>query len=151
MNKHYVEFWPVTHNTASIAGDIARHLQVRQSLGSAVILAQQPVILLSAVRKHWIKLSKLLQTERARTLDPLLRAALTQEIELMDKLRFVAKSPHAATADVFFVEPGDLGSSLPVSCRTLYADTASVNIFEKLTQQIPSGSVIIQYGSGEKR
>lgn len=146
MSSYYVEHWPSTHTPANIADEIARHLQVRQSLGPAVVLTERPVILLSNVRKQWMKLHKALQIERARTLNAALRAALTREIELMEQLRFSAKPPHITKADVFFVEPSQLQSELPQECCTVYTDTAIAPLASKLFSQVREGGVIIQYG-----
>ena len=143
--KHYVEHWQTTDNTANIAGEIARHLQVRQSLGAAIVFAQRPAILLSAVRKQWIKLSKALQTERSRTLDPALRAALTHEIELMTQLRFTTKSPNSTDAEVFFIEPQQISAALLAKCRTLYADALATDDMREFFAQVQEGSVIVRY------
>lgn len=151
QQKHYIEHWPEAQSLSAIAGEIARHLQVRQSLGSAVIVAKRPAILLSAVRKHWMKLARSLQSESARTLDSSLRAALANELEYMNTLRFVAKSPlEAPEADVFFVST-DTILDIPEACRTIYADLLPTSEdFGRFLTQAPAESVIVNYCLKEK-
>lgn len=150
MNKHYIESWPKVSGIVSVASDIARHLQVRQSLGSAVIITKRPTTLLSAVRKQWMKLLRSLQTEHSRTLDPGLRAALAHEIETMQRLRFVAKDPLEAKADIFFIEPEVAATvSLP-PCATLYTETLPPDAFGRFLNSVSEGGVAVRYEIIEK-
>lgn len=150
MNKHYIESWPKANGIASAAGDIARHLQVRQSLGPAIIITKRPAILLSAVRKQWMKLQRSLQTEHSRTLDATLRRALTQEIAAMQQLRFIAKNPLEAQADIFFVDI-DIATriSLP-PCATLYAEDLPSDVLGRFLNSVTRGGVAVRYDVTEK-
>lgn len=150
MGKYYIESWPETNSIASAAGDIARHLQVRQSLGPAVVITERPTILLSVVRKQWMKLLRSLQTEHSRTLDTNLRAALAHEIATMQELRFVAENSPGIKADVLFIDAETAASvSLP-SCATIYTETTDHNAFGQLLSGISNGGVAVRYEIAEK-
>jgi len=49
--------------------DIARHLFTRMSCGKVVIVADNPLALLGALRRQWLKLARKVQKERASTLN----------------------------------------------------------------------------------
>lgn len=96
-----------------------------------------------------MKLYRSLQIERARTLDPVLRRALTHEIEVMERLRFVAKQPREAEGDVFFVAPQGVEETLPDSCRTIYTQSFTPESFQQFLVR-PEAGVIIQYSLRNK-
>lgn len=150
MSSYYVEHWSSAQSPTTVADEIARHLQVRQSLGSAIVLTERPVIFLSNVRKQWIKLYKALQIERARTLNASLRAALAHEITLMEQLKFSAKPSSIAKADVFFIEPDQISSQMPQEYCTIYTDSSMVAQANELLAQVCSGGVIVHYELASK-
>ena len=66
VTKCYFELRkPAARGTESIIADAARHLNTRQHLGKAVVVCDQPAIVLSAGRKQWLKLSRSLQNSVA--------------------------------------------------------------------------------------
>ena len=67
MSKHYFEL-RLTGASTTIAADVARHLQTRQYLGTAIVICENPIIFMSVVRKQWLKLVRALQKQRASTL-----------------------------------------------------------------------------------
>lgn len=66
MNDLYVE---LRDTTSATSWDIARHLFARQLNGNVAVVADNPVALLSAVKKQWARLERQVQRERASTLD----------------------------------------------------------------------------------
>src|SRR6476660_4446110 len=83
----------LARGTDSLAADIMRHLHTRQHLGSAVIICEQPVGMLSAGRKQWLKLSRSLQKQRAGTLNADKILKYTHTITRMQHMGFSAKTP----------------------------------------------------------
>src|SRR5882762_3070435 len=55
--------------TESIIADMMRHLHTRQHLGKALVICDHPLVVLSAARKQWLKLSRIIQKQRASTLN----------------------------------------------------------------------------------
>jgi hypothetical protein len=66
--QRYLEI-RTTPDTSTAGADLARHLLSRQHLGKTVIVCDKPVIVMSVVRKYWLKLSRGLQRERSSTLN----------------------------------------------------------------------------------
>lgn len=103
-----------------IASDIARHLQSRQYLGMTVVVCNNPMSMLSATRKQWLRLARNLQKQRASTLNAEEILRFTHTIMHMQHLQFVAHAPTAKTeAHIFFTTPAEL-ALLPPGCLSLY-------------------------------
>lgn len=142
MAEYFLERRTLTH--PEMAADIARHLQVRQLIGKAIVVSERPAILLSSVRRQWIKITQALQRECARTLDTTLKAELLRQLKMMQELQFVAKSPYKAPeADIYFMSTDEV-QQLPPACRTIYFcadDLEETNIPEL----IEPGCVVVEY------
>lgn len=147
MQQLYFELRNLPDNPpATLAADIARHLQMRQYLGTAVIICDNSHSILSATRKQWLKGARYLQRLRASTLNAEEILRLTHAIMHMQNMHFVAKSPlDSPDASVFFMTP-DQPIPLPLSCYTIYM-TAPVPAatFKKLAKQLPQDSLIVNY------
>ena len=103
-----------------VASDIARHLQSRQYLGMTVVVCSNPLSMLSALRKQWLRLARNLQKQRASTLNAEEILRFTHTIMHMQHLQFVAQPPVVgADGHIFFVHPDDL-TDLPPGCLSLY-------------------------------
>lgn len=145
----YYELRTVTDKTRTLGADIARHLEARQDLGSAVIICDAPVTMLSVVRKQWLHLTRLIQNKRASTLNPEEILRLTHTIMHMQRMDFVAKDPsEVPEARVFFVHPSRL-EALPTSCYTIYlCDPPSAKTLEDIAESLPSGGLLVNYDIG---
>ncbi len=122
----YYEFrtMPVFGPPTPAASDIARHLQSRQYLGMTVVVCRNPLSMLSATRKQWLRLARNLQKQRASTLNAEEILRFTHTIMHMQHLQFVAQAPTAKTeAHIFFTTPDEL-TFLPPGCLTLYITAA---------------------------
>lgn len=98
--------------------DVSRHILERHAFGPITIIAERPVIYLSVLRKHWLKLGRQLQIERARTMDPAKIALITKQVGAIYTLRFRASTyPHGQDADIFLVDPNDVP---PPNTATIY-------------------------------
>lgn len=143
--------WFVDKRTATTTDimslDLARHLPRRLAVGPAVIVTDRPAVLLSVVRKRWIKITREVIFQRASTLDPQKKAGLSYEIEHLQACRFTIKSfEQFPTADCFFVSPGQL-KELPPCYPTIYLTTwlSAENLLDA-ARNLPLSGLIVAYG-----
>jgi hypothetical protein len=145
MNRIYVEERNLA-DVGTLSHDIAHHLYVRQLQGSAVVIAEEPFLLLRVVRKQWLKLTKLVQRERARTLDAVRIAELTRETQVMNEHQFATASPvEAPNANVYFLSPTQVDEVLP-SCHTIYITCPlNADAMESLKSRLFKGGLLVLY------
>jgi hypothetical protein len=147
MAKCYFELRKQSaRGTDSIAADIMRHLHTRQHLGKAVILCDQPLPLLAASRKQWLKLARTIQKQRASTLNADKILKYTHTIAHMQHMRFTAKTPlEDPDADVYFLTEQSAGV-MPIHCFSIYViRPASSEASVLMIQQLPSDALIVDY------
>jgi hypothetical protein len=132
--------------TDSMAADIMRHLHTRQHLGKAVVLCEQPVALLAASRKQWLKLSRTIQNQRASTLNADKILKYTHTITHMQHMRFTAKGVlQDPEADVYFLDKHSL-ETMPLHCYSIYVTTEINNAAaHDMIDQLPSEALMIDY------
>ncbi|MET1033585.1 MAG: hypothetical protein ABWX94_03725 [Candidatus Saccharimonadales bacterium] len=132
--------------TDSVAADMMRHLHARRRLGKAVVVCDQPISLLAACRKQWLKLGRLIQKQRSSTLnaDKILKHTLT--ITHMQHMRFTSKTPlEDPDADIYFLSKNDL-ADLPRNCLSLYAYTVlNTPQVRAILKQLPADALIVDY------
>lgn len=132
--------------TATIAADITRHLHARKHLGRALIITDNPLGLLCVVRKQWLKLARLIQKQRAATLnaDKILR--LTHAIAHMQRISFTTHTPRQQPdAHIFFVTPNDI-SVIPHNCYSVYVATrVDTDQLGNIIHQLPNATLIVDY------
>lgn len=132
----------------SVAADIMRHFHARQHLGKAAIICDHPLIMLSAARKQWLKLSRHAQKQRASTLNADKILKYTHTITRMQNMRFTLKSAQEyPEADIFFMVPDDIGRM--AFCQSAYvipalSDTAA----NTLVQHMRDDALIVDYSHG---
>ena len=147
MSQLYIEHRAMPPKPpTTLAADIARHMQMRQFLGSIVVICEHPLSILSAVRKQWLKGARQLQTMRASTLNAEEILRLTHAIMHMQNMSFVAKvpldSPHAAA---YFLTP-DQAEAVPYSCYSIYITTPiERKVFTKMRRKLPDSTLVIGY------
>lgn len=132
--------------TDSVAADIMRHLHARQHLGKAVIICDQPIPILAAARKQWLKLTRTIQRQRSSTLNADKILKYTHTITHMQHLRFTHKKPlDDPEADIYFIEPGEC-DLMPAHCYTIYMMTGlDAQTIRPVIEQIPSEALIVDY------
>lgn len=133
--------------TDSVAADIMRHLHARQHLGKAIVLCEgNPVVMLSAARKQWLKLSRTIQKQRASTLNADKILKFTHTIARMQRMRFTMKDPlERPEADIYFLRPSQL-DSIPVNCLTFYvAQHVDVTGARKIANSLPADGLLVDY------
>jgi hypothetical protein len=146
MSTYYIEQRKLAAPSA-LAVEVAGHLQVRCTVGSATIITDRPAVFLSVLRKRWLKMMRLVQRERASTLNTEKIVALTQLIARMQSLRFAAQSTdQRQEADVSILLPADAAST-PLCCRTLYLTVRLANgMLNSLVEQLPRHVVVVDFG-----
>ena len=132
--------------TDSVVADAMRHLHCRQHLGRAVIVCDDPLAVLSAARKQWLKLSRSLQKRRAATLNADKILKYTHTITRMQHMRFSPKSPlEQPDADVYFLQPDNL-TVIPVQCWSVYLLSSLDNETAlQVLYQLPNEALIVDY------
>lgn len=124
--------------------DIARHLYTRMYSGKVVVVAINPRDLKSALRKQWLKLTRKVQVERARTLDANRITELSSAAAYMYNLEFTLDyPPDDYLGDVYIATPDDI-LRWPPQCRTMYV-TCDLEL-EKLhlaTAWMPKGALVV--------
>ena len=135
-------------SSGNVAMDIARHYYARILIGKAVIITDDPKVLLKALQRQWARLTRRLQAKRAET--PSNRVVivmdLTFTITKMQCQRFTAESPRDhPCAHVFIMHPTDLGSDLP-KFATLYITCAvDSQALEAAMVSMPPNGTVMRY------
>jgi hypothetical protein len=147
MQQLYIEQRNLPTNPATtLAVDIARHLQTRQYLGTALVVCENPAPVLSSVRKQWLKAARRLLKLRASTLNAEEILRLTHVIMHMQTIQFIAKSPaDEPDATVYFATPDQI-TPLPDNCYTLYCVAAPhPTALAAIRKKAPASALIVSY------
>ncbi len=132
--------------TDSIAADIMRHVHSRQHLGKTIVVCENPVVMLSAARKQWLKLSRTIQKQRASTLNADKILKYTHAIARMQHMHFTMKPPlDRPEADIYFLTPDAL-TAMPGNCFSLYIlDALEPESVTSIVKRLPQDGLIIDY------
>jgi hypothetical protein len=131
------------HGSSSLAADVARHLHARQYLGKAVIICENPVVMLSAIRKQWLKLARIIQKQRAATLNADKILKYTHAITHMQNMQFTIKPPgEQPGSDVYILDSKTI--QLPPQCWSTYI-CGSVADSLHIANQMPADALIVDY------
>jgi hypothetical protein len=135
-----------TRATDSLSADLTRHLHTRQYLGKALVLCSRPAIMLSAMRKQWLRLARGAQKQRASTLDADKILKYTHVITHMQHVTFTAKTPlEHPDADIYILHP-DTSALMPPQCWSVYIDCkVSLRSAKTILEQLPSDALVIDY------
>jgi len=128
--------------------DLVRHLYVRMSCGKVVIVANNPVVTLSALRKQWLRFGRSVQRERSSTLRATRIYELSRSIIQMQSLHFSIKwsSQDYPSADVCVVTLEQILAWPPEQdCRTLYvAREVTTEQLYVITAGMARGGLIVR-------
>lgn len=142
MQQRFYELRQWDKGENRIAIDLAKHLQARQHLGTAVVICEKPQSLMSAVRKQWLRLERNVLRLRSSTLDAEEILRHTRAITLMQNMRFVNRTPaEEPDATVYFMTP-DEAQMLPANCYSLYL---TVFMPEAPVGQLMRGGLVTAY------
>jgi hypothetical protein len=147
MAIHYFELRKRSaKGSDSLVADMTRHLHTREYLGNALIVCDQPTVTLSAARKQWLKLSRVIQKQRASTLNADKILKYTHAIAHMQHLQFSAKDPlEDPDGAVYFLRPEQV-RVLPPQCFSVYV-TAPIKpeAIDGILAQLPDSALIVDY------
>lgn len=151
MVSAYFE-WRISaaRGSESVAADIARHVHSRQHLGKTVVICDQPIVMLSAVRKQWLKLCRTIQKQRASTLNADKILKYTHTITRMQHMVFTVQSPlEKPSADLFFLTLEEAADT-PLSGATMYVlQEPSQLQAEALVKNLYAETLIVDYVHSE--
>jgi hypothetical protein len=130
------------------SADLVQHIPRRLCVGPIIVVAENPKVALSVLRKRWMRLLRDVEIQRSSTMDRLQRTSLQHEVTQMTHCKFSAQPFHKAPSgtQVFFVRPEDLSTGLPEH-TTLYIMTPMTTavVRQALTKLRPGGLIAI-YG-----
>lgn len=125
---------------------LARDIFECLSAGSVAVVTDKPIVLLSAVRKQWLRLARQAQRARSSTLDHEKLARITRDLALLQSATFTADDPrnepiasvHFATATQFLVAP-------PMCATLLIVSWVERHELYMLSSWMSRGSKVIVY------
>lgn len=145
MSGLYIERRQLS-GAASLSWDMAHHLYARALQGEVVVTCESPSTLRASVRKQWVKLLRRVQRERSSTLDAARIQELTNELNYLQQLHFIADAPgECPTVEVYFATLEAL-HEVPPNCQTLYVtQPVGSETLEILTQNMPRHALVVLY------
>lgn len=129
-----------------LSKDLAYHIQSRYMYGTVAIATDNPVVLLSTVRKQWLRLIRLAQLARASTLDRQRQQEIDQTIQRMQRIGFTAQDP--ASDPIAYISFATVAQfrRFPPMCATLYiiSHTEKLDRY-MLTSWMRQGGAVVIY------
>jgi len=152
--QHYFELRKqAARGTDSIAADIMRHFHARQHIGKAVVVCSQPVGLMAACRRQWLKMGRMIQRQRASTLNADKILKYTHVITRMQHIRFSSKHPlEDQDAAIYFLTEQESNSvTLPPQCLSIYLTIdIPASASDGLQSRLPVDALVIDYRHAAK-
>lgn len=131
--------------SVSISRDLAQQIAERSLYGKIVVAANNPMSSLSAVRKQWMRIIRLTQIERARTLKAERIIQLTNEVNRLRSLKFGVGFADEVDCNVLFATADDLARLAP-ACSTLFITYDFPREYLHLmTSWMPRSSLVVFY------
>ncbi|HSX32214.1 MAG TPA: hypothetical protein VLF43_03050 [Candidatus Saccharimonadales bacterium] len=129
----------------TLSYDLSQHLPRRLTVGPVLVLANNPPVFLSVIRKRLAKLLYALECERARTLDRQKRLALNHEVLRLNNACFTSK-PSIAVPDVLCTTPHAL-ATIHLYWQTIYITTSITDQqLQTALSLLHSGGLLVVYG-----
>ena len=110
----------------------------------AAVITRRPYILLSVVRKRWLKKLRKMRIERARLLGSLQTNQLSQRIATLEKLQFALLSRHH-DADISFSTVHELSQLLYIYELIYVSSDVPVEAVQMALNDAPPGRLVIVY------
>lgn len=95
-------------NLFFIAEDVAQYLAEYAETSGLLVIAENPVIFLSYIKRHWNKIMRLTLNERAATLDSERIKKLTAQLTIFEDVIFSTK--YNAHAQVIVIAPHEIAT-----------------------------------------
>lgn len=130
----------------SLSQDLAQHILVRGARGGVVVATSRPHELISTTGKQWRALIRLVQRERASTLNRARIAELSNQIIWMENLLFTLRLLEELPDNSVTFAKIDRLITIPPICSTLYLmEPLSNEQFHLITSWLPQRSVVTMY------
>jgi len=142
----YLETFDRINAGTGVAPDLMRHLHARLHLGKAVVLCDNPPIMLALAEKQWRKLSRVLQQRRSFATNAVEILKYTYTITQMQHASFTTDDVRDnAEASVYFARPDEL-HGLPADCLSVYL-TAGVTpeVAARIVSKLPDLALLMDY------
>lgn len=130
----------------SLSQDLVQHILARGAHGAVVVATSNPHELISTTGKQWRALIRVVQRERASTLNLTRIAELNNQINWMEGVTFTIKlSEQLHDNSVTFARVEKLLETPPI-CSTLYLlEPTNAEQFYLITSWLSSRSVVVAY------
>lgn len=147
MGASYIELRKASaRGSDSLAADLTRHLHSRQYLGKTLVLCDKPAITLGAMHKQWLKLTRVIQKQRASTLNADKILKYTHTITHMQRLDFTIKPPETQPNADVYVLGSEQATRVPPQCWSTYICMPLDSVAGKsLVAQTPDDALIVDY------
>lgn len=106
--------------TTALSVDLANHMSQRRVKGKIAVAANNPHALMCSVRKQWLRLIRLMQRERASTLNSQRKDDLGEVISNMQTISFTTKDPAGEPLAYASFATVEQFIASPPQCATLY-------------------------------
>jgi hypothetical protein len=128
-----------------LSKDLAQHILGRYQSGKIAVVTNNPVALMSSVRKEWFRFIRRTARERSSTLNPR-RLELDDLLVYLQSITFTAKPPvDDLWANVNFATVEQLLQAPPM-CATLYiASPTKIIDRHMLASWMPRNGVVVVY------
>ncbi|HEX9153546.1 MAG TPA: hypothetical protein VF809_01875 [Candidatus Saccharimonadales bacterium] len=130
-----------------ISLDLTRHLPRRLMVGPAVIIHDQPNILLPVIRKRWANIMREVQRQYSSTLDRNKKQELLREMERMVSFKFTSRLDYEY-ADAVLISPRQTACELPPYASVYILAPLTANQFMSVTSYALPNSLVAVYGEG---
>lgn len=146
MHGFYTEERKLPSGT-SLSQDLVQHILSRGAHGAVVVATNTPHELISTTGKQWKALIRLVERERASTLNRTRITELSSQIDWMEDLTFTVKLAESPSDNsVTFTRPSILIAKPPI-CSTLYLlEPINNEEFYLITSWLPRKAVVVLYG-----
>jgi len=128
---------------------LTRHLVLRLSLGTALIVTENPRAFAPTLRKAWLELLREYKRQLSSTLNSTLRTGFIAAIQRLEYADFAAeqpaRDPEAQIASVYLISPAVL-NSLPRECSSIYIlSPLSERRLWRAFRQLTGGGTVVSY------
>jgi hypothetical protein len=132
-------------SSEKISLDLSRHLALRTSVGTVVIVTERPSVLLPVIKKRWAKVLREVERQCSSTLDRLKKEGLRQELYRLRKVTFAINTAYVdPPTNIIFSTPEHLHSLRQY--RTLYLLTPlSKAQWRSLPSHLVPESLLVSY------
>jgi len=130
----------------TLSKELAQQLYETSYYGKAVVVTDKPVVLLAATRKQWLAQIRILQHQRASTLNTTKIAEIKRQISWRQAINFSARPPEEILEAGITFGTAETFVACPPMCRTAYITYEfSKERLYMLTSWMPKGGVVIFY------